>query len=462
MQLPRFLPLVQNRLCASLVLLACASTARADVHEEIAALWKDPTFQKQFVGSYGINADIEPRLSNEDLKVLEKVRPLMGKDLAAAEAMLVKAIKPESSAILDFDLGNLRSQQERTDEALKAYRNAVQKFPSFRRAWRAIGLVEARNGKLDAAIEAFTKMIELGGGDSSSYGALGYAYEAKRDYQAAEVALRNALLLQPENATWRFVLTRCVFKQEKFQDAASLLDVLIERTPDKPELWLLQAQAFLGMKEPLRAAENLEALDLLGRASADSLHTLGDLYNTEGLPDLAARAYLRAIDTDPKQSAARPLRAAEVLAARGALPQARAVAAHLRAAAGETLDEDSRRKLLKLEARLAMSEGVGTAETAAMLEEVVKLDPLDGEALLLLGQHYERSNEPDRAIFYYERAASLEAFEVHAKIRHAQTLVKLARYADALPLLRSAQELRPREDVARYVEQVERLAKARR
>lgn len=458
----RLSPLVRIALGGSLALLALAGAGRADVHQDLAALWDDPTFQKQFFGSYGINADIEPRLTNEDLKVLEKVRPLMGKDLAAAEALLMKAIKPESSAILDFDLGNVRSQLERTDDALKAYRNAVQKFPSFRRAWRAIGLVEARNGKLDAAIEAFTKMIELGGGDSSSYGALGYAYEAKQDYQAAEVALRNALLLQPENATWRFVLTRCVFKQEKFQDAAALLDVLIERFPERHEFWLLQAQAFLGMKQPLRAAENLEALDLLGKASADSLHTLGDLYSTEGLPDLATRAYLRAIDVDPKQPVARPLRAAEVLAARGALTQARAVSAHLRTAAADTLDENARRKLLKLEARLAMSEGVGTPETAAMLEEVVKLDPLDGEALLLLGQHYERSSEPDRAIFYYERAASLEAFEVHAKIRHAQTLVKLARYADALPLLRSAQELRPREDVARYVEQVERLAKARR
>lgn len=462
MQAHRSSSLVRNVLRGSFALLAFAAVARADVHEDLAALWKDPTFQKQFIGSYGINADIEPRLTNEDLKVLEKVRPLMGKDLAAAEAALVKAIKPESSAILDFDLGNLRSQQERMDDALKSYRTAVQKFPSFRRAWRAIGLVEARNGKLDAAITAFTKMIELGGGDSSSYGALGYAYEAKQDYQAAEVALRNALLLQPENATWRFVLTRCVFKQEKFQDAAALLDVLIERFPDRYEFWLLQAQAFLGMKQPLRAAENLEALDLLGKASVDSLHTLGDLYATEGLPDLATRAYLRAIDVDPKQNPARPLRAAEVLAVRGALTQARIVAAHLRTSAAEMLDENARRKLLKLEARLTMSEGTGTAETAAMLEEVVKLDPLDGEALLLLGQHYERASEPDRAIFYYERAASLEAFEVNAKIRHAQTLVKLARYADALPLLRSAQELRPREDVARYVEQVERLSKARR
>ena len=90
------------------------------------------------------------------------------------------------------------------------------------------------------------------------------------------------------------------------------------------------------------------------------------------------------------------------------------------------------------------------------------MDPLDGEALLLLGQHCTRENQPDRAIFYYERAESLEAVEATARTRHAQVLVGMGRFTDAIPLLRRAQEIKPREDVARYLEQVERLAKTRR
>ena len=41
-------------------------------------------------------------------------------------------------------------------------------------------------------------------------------------------------------------------------------------------------------------------------------------------------------------------------------------------------------------------------EAAAVLEQIVALDPLDGEALILLGQHYARIEQPERAIFYYE------------------------------------------------------------
>ncbi len=443
------------------VALALAGVGRAS-QTEIEAIWNDPVFKKQFIAAYGINSEIEPRVTPEEVEILEKIRPLMATDLPQAEEQLQKEMKPDCSAILDFTLGGIRFQQDEMDAALANYRTAVAKFPSFRRAWRNIGLIHVRNGNYDDAITAFTRMIELGGGDAYSYGLLGFAYASKLDYQAAEAGYRNALLLQPENTEWRLGLTQCVFKQQKFEDAATLLDGLIERYPEKAEFWLLQAHTYLGMKQPLKAAEDLEAVDLLGKATVDSLHTLGDIYIAENLFDLAARAYRRAIDADAGQALARPLRAAEMLASRGALTQARQVAARVREVWEGQMEEADRRKLLKLEARLSVAEGAGSDDTAGILEEIVELDPLDGEALMLLGQHYSRQNEPDRAIFYYERAASLAAFEVNAKIRHAQVLVDMGRYADAVPLLRSAQEVKPRDDVSRYLEQVERIAKARR
>jgi tetratricopeptide (TPR) repeat protein len=364
--------------------------------------------------------------------------------------------------MLDFTLGAIQYQQEKLPQALANYEKAVDKFPSFRRAWRNLGWIQTKNANYDEAIRAFTRMIELGGADAYSYGLLGIAYSAKEDYQPAEASFRNALLLQPENTEWRLGLTRCVFKQEKFEDAASLLDVLIERYPDKPEFWLLQSRAFLAMTQPLRAAQNLEAVERLGKATAEDVHLLGDIYVRERLLDLGTSAYERAIDLDPEQPLERPMRAAEVLSTLGGNTQARQLVAHIKQAWDARLGESDRHRLLKLEARLSMAEGGGTSETVSVLEEIVQLDPLDGDALLLLGHYYARQNEPDRAILYYERAASIEAFEVTAKVYHAQVLVGQGRYADALPLLRRAQEIKPREDIARYLEQVERNARARR
>ncbi len=439
--------------------LALAGTARA---QDVDAIWNDPVFKKQFIAGYGIHSEIEPRFSNEEIKLLEVLLPLMAENLPKAEQTLVKQMKADGSAILDFTLAGIQFQQDKLPQALDNYKKAVAKFPSFRRAWRNLGLIEVRKGDYDAAIGAFTRMIELGGGDAYAFGLLGFAYSAVEDYQPAEASYRNALLLQPQNTEWRLGLTRCVFKQQKFEDAAALLDVLIARYPGNADFWMLQAHTFLGLKQPLCAAENLEAVDHLGKSTADSLNTLGDVYVSENLTALAGDAFRRAVDVDLYQPVSRPLRSAEVLAARGALDQARELVDHVQEVWAGRMEESERRQVLKLEARLGMAAGAGDDETAAVLQEIVELDPLDGEALMLLGQHYARQGEPDRAIFYYERAASIDAFEVNAKIGQAQVLVGMGRYTDAVPLLRRAQEVRPRDDVARYLEQVERVAKARR
>lgn len=455
-----------QRILRSIAALALAASAAAPLVRaqapSLEAIWNDPAFRKAFVAGYGVNPDIEPRVAKEEVTILEKVLPLMSSDLPKAEETLRKAMKPNCSAILDHTLGGILFQQDKYADALVAHRTAVEKFPNFRRSWRNIGLIQMREGEHDGAIRAFTKMIELGGADAYAYGLLGYAYAAQLDYQPAEAAYRMALLLQPENLEWRLGLTQCVFKQDKFEEAGALLDVLIARFPHKADFWLLQAHTFLGRKLPLRAAENLELLDKLGKASPDTLQTLGDIYLGEGLADLAARAYGRSLEVDPQQPLAKSVRAAEALAARGAPQQARALVASLKQARGTAVPDDERKKILRLESRLAMADGGGGSEAVAVLEQILALDPLDGEALLLLGQHYARNGEPDRAMLHYERAAGLEACEGEAKLRHAQVLAQLGRFAEALPLLRRAQELRPRDELARYIEQVERAVRSQK
>ncbi|MFN9334497.1 MAG: tetratricopeptide repeat protein, partial [Planctomycetota bacterium] len=100
-------------------------------------------------------------------------------------------------------------------------------------------------------------------------------------------------------------------------------------------------------------------------------------------------------------------------------------------------------------------------DEARILEQTVALDPLDGEALILLGQYHARNGKPDLAILQYERAAGVPAFEADAKLRHAQLLVGQARYAEALPLLRRAQQVKPRDNVQQFLDQVERVAQGK-
>jgi tetratricopeptide (TPR) repeat protein len=281
------------------------------------------------------------------------------------------------------------------------------------------------------------------------------------EFVSAESAYRNAMLLQPDVLDWKLGLTQSVFKQQKYGEAVTLCGELIAKYPERADYWLLQANAYIGLGEPMKAAENFEIIQRMGKATVPSLYTLGDIYVNQEMWDLALRAYTLATEQNPDQPVDQPMRRVEVLAQRGALEQSQTLLGQVKQVFEGRLDEEDRKKLLKLEARMAVAEGTG-GDAVQVLEEIVALDPLDGEALILLGQHYARVEEPERAIFYYERAESIDKYESEAKVRHAQLLVGMNKYDEALPLLKRAQELDPRDDVARYLEQVERVARARR
>jgi tetratricopeptide (TPR) repeat protein len=441
--------------------------ALADAPEDL-SLWQDPTFRKQFLGSYGILADYEPKLTAVERTELEKVLSLMAVNQDSAISQLNAFMTPDSSALFDFTLANLYFQKDDAEQAEKHYRLATAKYPSFRRAYKNLGLVSVRLAHYEEAIKAFSRLIELGAGDGLSYGLLGYSLAATGSFVSAESAYRSAMLLQSDALDWKLGLAQSVLKQRKFGEAASLCDELLQRYPDRADFWLLQANAYLGMDQPLKAAENFEIVAHMGKATFQTYYTLGDIYTNAGLYDLASRAYGQAIAAKPDQDLDRPLRSVEILSQRDAVPQARALLAQVREASGPGLDDAGKKRVLRLDARLAMAEGGasgavdGSSEAAAVksLEEIVAIDPLDGEALMLLGQHYTRANEIDRAIFYYERASSLEPFEADAKVRQAQLLVAQNKYREAVPLLKRAQELKPRDEVARYLDQVERISRS--
>ena len=444
------------------MVLFAAAAGHAD--EAVAlALWNDPEFERQFLGTYGTKADIEPLVTVVEKDLMEKVPALMRADggLEKAAAFLEKNWKPASSAILDFTLGNIAFQQNDLDTAEAWYAWAIQKFPSFQRAHRNQGLVAVRAGRYDSAIVPLTRAIELGATDGLTYGLLAYAYLMTERYSQAESAYREAMMLQPETVDWKLGLVRALFKERKYEEAAVLCGDLIRLDASRGDYWVLQANAFLGMKQPLKAAGNFEYLDAVGAANAQSLNTLGDIYVNEGLTEMAADAYIRAMGKDPEGDPKRFLRDAEVLAARSAHADASRLMAQVKQSFGSRLGPEEQKRILKLEARLAAACGLAADQQVKLLQEIVALDPLDGETLILLGQREAAAGNAEKACFYYERAEGLERYEADARLRHGQCLVRRGRYDEALPLLKRAQELKPRDDVARYIEQVERVARAR-
>jgi tetratricopeptide (TPR) repeat protein len=418
--------------------------------------WSNPEFVQRFLGTYGFNTDLNPSISREERTLFEEVQPLIASNPRAAVQRLRAAIKPDSSAALDQVLGNLLYQDNDLAGAAAAYREAIRKFPNFYRAYQNLGRVLVTQGDYAAALPIITKAIELGGGDGSLYGLLGYSYMNLGRNATALDAYRQAILLQPDSLDWRKGKLSCLLQLGRYDEAIGLLYEFIEREPGNPEFWQWQANAFMSAERYDLAAANLEVLRLLGAATPASLLLLGDLYVNKDLPSLAVPLYEEALATG-RLNSRQAFRAAEALLSRGELEAGARFLAGFERLAGGSLSPEDRLALLNHQARIALQTGDDTA-AQNLLQGIIDADPLNGRALLTLSDLHLRSGDTAAAAFHAEQAAKLDAHRADALVRLARIEVQNRNYRRAAQHLRAVQEIRPQPYIAEFLGRVEQAA----
>jgi tetratricopeptide (TPR) repeat protein len=396
----------------------------------------------------------EPTVSSQEAKLLRQVADSADTNPAAAVELLTSKITPESSAALDFALGNLEFQQGKLEKAEEAYRAALEKLPAFTRARMNLAQVLIRQEKLTQVTEVLRPVLMRGQAGPEALTLLGYAFLLQGQSLPAETAYRQALLLKPDDVNISLGLAKCLLEQERYPEAIRLLEDLVAREPQRSELWLLVANAHLALEKPNQAIVKLECAWRLGIASTEALATLGDLYLNDRQAAEALAAYKDAFAGE-QPPLDRLLRSAEGFIMLRMPAEADTL---LRRACkrASSLSPDQRRKLLRLEAQQAYLSGDRKAAFLAY-EKLLEQDPLDGDVLIVLGDLHREADELEEAIIVYERAARISGKEAQAITRQAQVEVERERYARAVELLEAAQAIDPRPNVARYLKQVRRL-----
>ena len=438
---------------------ARGSTNFAPVSAEhpLASVWNDPVFTRRLIGSYGFASDAEPRMTPEEQAVYrDKVVPALREDPKQAIPVLIALAKPSATAVFDFTLGNAYFQTEDLTNAVKNFEAALAKFPDYKRAQKNLAFALVRSGKYDEAVEPLTRTIALGQGDGRVYGLLAFAYVSQSKFVSAAGAYQQALVFEPDNLDFKLGLVKCAVATANYDHALALLDELLQQHPERDTLWSLQANIFIQKEQPAKAAISLEMLRRLEKAVPANLYLLGDIYMTLEARDLALAAYMEAVEKDGGQNPGKALRPAQILVSRGAWEEAGQLFAKIRATGN--LPEPDQLKLLKLESKAAMATGAGE-QAVRTLEQVLLKDPLDGEALILTGDYYAKAGDREKAEFRYQAASSIQGFEAEALVKQAQSLVQTQKYAKAVELLNKAQKIKPRDNVQRYLEKVEQLAR---
>lgn len=454
---------------ALFLLAAAGASAQAGSSFYPADYFRSAEFRDAFLGTLGVKTDVEPKLSDQEQHYLEQIQPFIGEDIDACIRAFEKIAGPEATARFDYELGVLFMQKNDVEKAREALLRAVTKFDRFLRAHSNLGLLYTRINRTREAIPHITKAMALGQASEELYGMLAYCHLQNGDSLSAETAYRNAIMLGPDTLDWKTGLAQALFNQQKAAEAVALLDELLKQNPQKELLWTMQAAAQIANGQPLKAAQNLESLAMLGKADAKEYTMLGDIYLSESLFSLASQSYIAAVSA--KGAPASPesfLRHADSLAQRAAYPEAKALLTATEAQFAP-METAHKMRLLKVRSRIAMAEDA--AETAvALLEEMIQTDPMDGEALMLLADHYFKKGEDAdlvQAIFYLERAVQIPAVEADASVRLAQAKItksstetdkskRLEAMTAAIELLKRAQELKRRDSIGNYLADLEK------
>ncbi len=458
------------------------------------SFWSDPRFLAAFAGSYGVHSATEPPLTQDEQLFLMELaaiiptnQPLavgrMQEALNTGKAMVTPAEPPAAEgerkrkknafetrevrvtnpARLHYMLGNLQVQEGEIEAAVKSYEAAVSAFPGYLNAHKNLGIVLVRNGRLDQAKAPLVRALELGAVDGNLFGLLGSCYMNDQNYRSAELAFNQAAVLAPDRKEWRLGAARALFAQSRYEEAAGLFGELIANDGAVADYWLFQANCFIALNQPLKAAFNYEIVRELGAAKPATLFALGDIYLSCELPEIALEAYLDALARDPVAGMNNAIRSAEVLAARRASEQAGRLLARIRELAGNGLEAAQSIRVLRIESKLALARG-DDERAAGIMRDLLAEDPDDGEITLLLARYYGRVERIEEAELLFERAARIPKFEAEAHLRHAQMLAspKLQRFERAIEHLKRAQQIEQKENVQRYLEALERRAQASR
>jgi tetratricopeptide (TPR) repeat protein len=424
----------------------------------LADAWKDPKFVESFTGSFLPLTEQEPKITEREAELFQELADLLAANQnEQAMNRLAQAVNSASdpssvSAALNYTLGNLYLQNSRYEEAVRQYEVSIKKFPNFRRAWKNLGLARIQAGMYDSAIEALVKTVEMGEATGDTFGLLAYSYLNQGNASAALEGYRQASLLNPENKEWRIGKAEALMRTERYEEAIAEFKQLITEMPDRNAFYTSIANAYLSLNEAETASRYLEILRRRGEAKSSALGLLGDIYINDGLASLALHAYRDAIDTGDF-STDKAVRALRAFLQRGFYPEAEELIADLESRYGDSFSEKETREVLNLRAQLSLALGQDE-EAAAILEQVLEQDPLNGNALMLLGDYNQNLGDAETAIYYYERALSLSDFQRDAQLQLARIFVRQKEYLKAIRQLEAALDLEYSANVSDFLDAV--------
>lgn len=138
-------------------------------------------------------------IAPDDARVLRVLGFLHGeaREWPQAEEYLRRALAQEPDALTWYNLGYVRDQQGRREEAMAAFREAVRLDPRLDRAWYGLGMALAALGRHREAVEPLEQAAALEPRNPYVWYALGMAQHHAHAPEKVEAVARHLLRYHP-------------------------------------------------------------------------------------------------------------------------------------------------------------------------------------------------------------------------------------------------------------------------
>ncbi|HEY4248247.1 MAG TPA: tetratricopeptide repeat protein [Lacunisphaera sp.] len=396
----------------------------------------------------------EPEMTEEEYALYEKIVNIMGSNADLAVRLLegMMSEKQHPSPAFEFILGNAYYNAGKIDQAEKRYRSAVERYPTFIRAWNNLGVLYYTGNRFAEAATCFSKSITLGDHDPTTFGLLGYSLERGEDYISAEMAFMQALGGDPGNADWKEGLLRICISEKQNIRAEALVKTLIKDHPQESRYWLMYANILVSENRKLEAIVLLESAVGTGVAGPDELTLLGDLYAAQRLFPEAIAIYQKLPAPASLAGEKKLLAFAQMLTGSGKIPEAKRVL-------------DSFKQELTPEGQIALHQAKADwffaqnsmPEARKEIDSLLLLAPFNGRALLTRGRIYAVENDPSRATLAFEAAYRVDDTRYVASLELANIELKNRHYAKSVEYLQKALVIEKTPAIEDYLARIKTL-----
>jgi tetratricopeptide (TPR) repeat protein len=230
--------------------------------------------------------------------------------LEQAGVFFQQALKDDpKSAEAFYGLGSTYLQQQKSNEARECFQRVLQLHASYPgtvpNAWNNLGILAAREGNTDLAIQQFQRALQIDPEHSIALQNLGSAYRQKKDWAQAKRVLERAIALNPDDPEANYSLGMVYAQQNDTERAYDYLQRALAARPAYPEALNNLGILYLRTRRPEEAKRSFEESIRVAPAYDQAYLNLARVFAIEGNREKTKSVLLELLKQHPDHAQAK-------------------------------------------------------------------------------------------------------------------------------------------------------------